>query len=143
MVRPAQFLGPLQGDQPTLPAPARRTLRVPPQPRTLALASDLRSSLAVHFLDHGRLLAADGPSTSSYAANALLPMSDQGYPEVDALMLDDFHLGRIQVKAPAPIPEADARWDWEWMSSWGLLSGAFEAATQINTAVQQAAHVLQ
>jgi hypothetical protein len=41
----------------------------------LALVSDLRSSLAVHFLDHGRLFAADGPSTSPYAANALLPMS--------------------------------------------------------------------
>src|SRR5215475_9777214 len=49
MVRPAQFLGPLPGDQPTLPAPARRTRRVPPQPRTRALASDLRSSLAVHL----------------------------------------------------------------------------------------------
>src|SRR5215831_12003509 len=75
MVQPAQFLGPLQGYQPTLPAPARCTLRVPPQPRALALASDLRSSFAVPFLDYGRLLAADGPSTSSYAANALLPMS--------------------------------------------------------------------
>src|SRR5215471_13221577 len=60
---------------PTLPAPARRTLRVPPQPRALALASNLRSSLAVYFLDPGRLLAADGPSTSPDAANALLPMS--------------------------------------------------------------------
>jgi hypothetical protein len=29
----------------------------------------------VYFLDHGRLFAADGPSTSPYAANALLPMS--------------------------------------------------------------------
>jgi ABC-type nitrate/sulfonate/bicarbonate transport system substrate-binding protein len=67
----------------------------------------------------------------------------QGCPEVDALTLDEFHLSRIQVKAPAPIPEADARWDWEWMSSWGLLSGAFEATTQINATVQQAAHVLQ
>src|SRR5437868_9783507 len=75
MVRPAQFLGPLQGYQPTLPAPASRTLRVPPQPRALALASDLRSSLAVHFLDHRRLFAADDPSASPYAANALLPMS--------------------------------------------------------------------
>src|SRR5262249_7544771 len=75
MVQPAQFLGPLQGYQPTLPAPARCTLRVPPQPRALALASNLRSSLAVYFLDYGRLLAADGPSTSPYAANALLPMS--------------------------------------------------------------------
>src|SRR5215475_10926187 len=75
MVRSAQFLGPLQGDQPTLPAPARRTLRVPAPPRALALASDLRSSLAVHLLDPGRLLAADDPSTSPYTANALLPMS--------------------------------------------------------------------
>src|SRR5215470_20460462 len=76
MVRPAQFLGPLQGYQPTLPKPSSRTLRVPPQPRTPALTSDLRSSLAMHFLDHGRLLAADDPSTSPYAANALLPMSE-------------------------------------------------------------------
>src|SRR5262245_62765242 len=75
MVRPAQFLGPLQGDQPALPAPSRRTLRVPPQPWALALASGLRSSLAVHFLDHRRLFAADGPLTSPYAVNALLPMS--------------------------------------------------------------------
>src|SRR5262249_55973194 len=75
LVQPAQFFGPLQGYQPTLPAPPRRTLRVPAQSWTLALASDLRSSLAVYFLEHGRLLAADGPSTSSYAANALLPMS--------------------------------------------------------------------
>src|SRR5215813_3400703 len=75
MVRPAQFLGPLQGYQPTLPAPASRTLRVPAQPRAPALASGLRSSLAVYLLDHGRLFTADGPSTSPDAANALLPMS--------------------------------------------------------------------
>src|SRR5262245_47551130 len=36
----------------------------------------MRSSrLAGHFLDYERLFAADGPSTPSYAANALLPMS--------------------------------------------------------------------
>jgi NitT/TauT family transport system substrate-binding protein len=64
----------------------------------------------------------------------------QGYPEVEALTPDDFNLGRIQVKAPEPIPEAEARWDWEWMSSWGILSGNFEAEAQINAAVQRAAH---
>lgn len=63
-----------------------------------------------------------------------------GYPEVEALTPDDFNLGRIQVKAPEPIPEAEARWDWEWMASWGLLRGEFDAAAQINTAVQQMAH---
>jgi NitT/TauT family transport system substrate-binding protein len=63
-----------------------------------------------------------------------------GYPEVEALTPDDFHLGRIQLKEPAPIPEAEARWDWEWMASWGLLHGTFDAASQINTALQQAAH---
>jgi NitT/TauT family transport system substrate-binding protein len=63
-----------------------------------------------------------------------------GYPEVEALTPDDFNLGRIQLKAPAPIPEAEARWDWEWMSSWGLLSGAFDATAQINTAIQRLAH---
>src|SRR6266702_462893 len=76
VVRPAQFFGPLQGYQPTLPSPPSRTLRVPPQLWALELASDLRSNLAVYFLDHGRLFAADGPSTSPYAANALLPMSE-------------------------------------------------------------------
>src|SRR5919206_4524550 len=80
VVQPAQFFGPLQGDQPTLPAPPSRTLRVPAQLWTLALASDLRSSLAMHFLDHGRLLAADDPSTSPYAASALLPMSVLDFP---------------------------------------------------------------
>jgi hypothetical protein len=63
-----------------------------------------------------------------------------GYPEVEALTPDDFHLSRIQLREPAPIPEAEARWDWEWMASWGLLQGAFDAASQINTTVQQAAH---
>src|SRR5215471_2794117 len=85
MVRPAQFLGPLQGYQPTLPTPSSRTLRVPTQPRAPELASDLRSSLAMHVLDHGRLLAADDPSTSPDAANALLPMSvDEFQSSVDA-----------------------------------------------------------
>jgi NitT/TauT family transport system substrate-binding protein len=63
-----------------------------------------------------------------------------GYPEVEALTPGDFNLGRVQVKAPEPIPEADARWDWEWMSSWGVLSGAFDAAAQINAPLQLAAH---
>src|SRR5215475_14741376 len=75
VVRPAQFLGPLQGYQPTLPAPPSWTLRVPAQPYALELVSDLRNRLAVHVLDHGRFLAADDPSTSPYAANARLPMS--------------------------------------------------------------------
>src|SRR5215813_11827293 len=79
MVRPAQFLGPLQGYQPTLPSLASWTLRVPAPSYALALVSDLRNSLAVHFLDHGRLFAADDPSTSPYAANALLPMSERGF----------------------------------------------------------------
>src|SRR5262247_3018936 len=90
MVRPAQFLGPLQGYQPTLPAPARRALRVPPQP--WALASGLRSSLAVHFLDHRRLFAADGPSTSPYAVNALLPMSVVHFEDKPSCTCPDFEL---------------------------------------------------
>jgi ABC-type nitrate/sulfonate/bicarbonate transport system substrate-binding protein len=64
----------------------------------------------------------------------------EGYPEVDALTVDDFDLGRIQLKTPEPIPEAEARWDWEWMSSWGVLHGPFDATTQINAAVQRSAH---
>src|SRR4030095_17200916 len=77
----AQFLGPLQRYQPTLPSSPSRTLRVPAQPGTLALASDLRSSLAVYFLDHRGLFAADGPSASPYAANALLPMSVSNFSQ--------------------------------------------------------------
>src|SRR2546422_6172762 len=96
MVWPAQFLGPLQGYQPTLPAPSSRTLRVPTQPWALALASGLRSSLAVHFLDHRRLFAADGPSTSPYAANALLPMSEEGELHDEFLLLVE-GLGRVQI----------------------------------------------
>src|SRR5262245_63977789 len=79
MVRSAPFLGPLQGEQPTLPAPARRTRRLPAQPRALTLAPHRRSSLAVHLFAPGRLLAADAPSTSPYTANALLPMSESRY----------------------------------------------------------------
>jgi ABC-type nitrate/sulfonate/bicarbonate transport system substrate-binding protein len=60
--------------------------------------------------------------------------------EVQALRIDDFNLSRIQVKAPEPIPEADARWDWDWMSSWGVLSGEYNLESQINVAVQTAAH---
>src|SRR4029434_5667316 len=82
LVRPAQFFGPLQGYQPTLPAPPSRTIRVPTQLWALELASDLRSSHAMYFLDHGRLFAADDPSTSPYAANALLPMSVSRITEV-------------------------------------------------------------
>jgi ABC-type nitrate/sulfonate/bicarbonate transport system substrate-binding protein len=64
----------------------------------------------------------------------------QPTPEVQALSIDDFNLSRIQVKAPEPIPEADARWDWDWMSSWGVLSGEYNLESQINVAVQTAAH---
>jgi ABC-type nitrate/sulfonate/bicarbonate transport system substrate-binding protein len=67
------------------------------------------------------------------------------FPEhagVAALTRDDFDLGRIQLKEPGPIPEAEARWAWEWMASWGLMSGGFDAATQINRAVACEAHEL-
>src|SRR5215471_6044897 len=112
MVRPAQFLGPLQGYQPTLPTPSSRTLRVPTQPRAPELASDLRSSLAMHVLDHGRLLAADDPSTSPDAANALLPMSvgqnlKIGYQEFNDLQTPKLSKKQlcdrtIAITSPAP-----------------------------------------
>jgi NitT/TauT family transport system substrate-binding protein len=63
-------------------------------------------------------------------------------PDVQALTPDDFDLGRIQLKEPGPIPEHEARWAWEWMASWGVLSGAFDAATQINQRVAREAHEL-
>ena len=54
----------------------------------------------------------------------------------------DFNLGRIQLKEPGPIPEHEARWAWEWMASWGLMSGRFDAAAQINRKVEEEAHKL-
>jgi ABC-type nitrate/sulfonate/bicarbonate transport system substrate-binding protein len=65
-----------------------------------------------------------------------------GQPEVEALRPEDFNLGRIQLKEPGPIPEREARWAWEWMASWGLMSGAFDATTQINRGVERKAHEL-
>ena len=63
-----------------------------------------------------------------------------GHPEVDALVPDDFNLGRVQLKEPTPIPEHEARWAWDWMASWGLLQGPFDAATQINRRAERDAH---
>ena len=64
------------------------------------------------------------------------------HPGVQALTPADFNLGRIQLKEPGPIPEHEARWAWEWMASWGLMSGRFDAATQINRKVEEEAHRL-
>ncbi len=60
--------------------------------------------------------------------------------DVQALRPEDWDLGRIQLKEPGPIPEHEARWAWDWMASWGLLSGAFDASTQINRRVERLAH---
>jgi ABC-type nitrate/sulfonate/bicarbonate transport system substrate-binding protein len=65
-----------------------------------------------------------------------------GDPLVQALTLDDFNLGRIQLRPPTPIPEGEARWAWDWMASWGVLEGAFDVTAQINRKVQQEAHEL-
>jgi ABC-type nitrate/sulfonate/bicarbonate transport system substrate-binding protein len=64
------------------------------------------------------------------------------HPGIQALAPADFNLGRIQLKEPGPIPEHEARWAWEWMASWGLISGAFDAAAQINRKVEEEAHKL-
>lgn len=64
------------------------------------------------------------------------------HPGIQSLRPEDFHLGRIQLKEPGPIPEHEARWAWEWMASWGLISGTFDPATQINRSVEQRAHRL-
>src|SRR5882672_8500175 len=64
------------------------------------------------------------------------------HPGVQRLTPADFNLGRIQLKEPGPIPEHEARWAWEWMASWGLMSGRFDAATQINRKVEEEAHTL-
>ncbi|MBV9601261.1 MAG: hypothetical protein JOZ87_30990 [Chloroflexi bacterium] len=67
-----------------------------------------------------------------------------GRPEVDALVCEDFDLGRIQLKRPGPIPERDARRAWDWMVSWGVLEGSFDPARQLDNrvAAQVAARVL-
>jgi ABC-type nitrate/sulfonate/bicarbonate transport system substrate-binding protein len=62
------------------------------------------------------------------------------HPGVQALRPEDFNLGRIQLKEPTPIPEHEARWAWDWMASWGLISGQFDASTQINRRIERAAH---
>jgi ABC-type nitrate/sulfonate/bicarbonate transport system substrate-binding protein len=62
------------------------------------------------------------------------------WPEVAALTPADFNLARIQLKPPTPIPEDEARWAWEWMASWGLISGTFDVASQINRRVEGEAH---
>lgn len=56
--------------------------------------------------------------------------------------VDDFNLGRIQLRTPTPIPEDDARWAWDWMASWGVLQGAFDVTTQINRKIEREAHEL-
>ena len=63
-------------------------------------------------------------------------------PEVQALTPGDFNLDRVRLKAPGPIPEDEARWAWEWMTSWGVLHGNFDVATQINRDVERRAHQL-
>jgi ABC-type nitrate/sulfonate/bicarbonate transport system substrate-binding protein len=60
-----------------------------------------------------------------------------GQPEVDALVPDDFDLGRIQLKRPGPVPERDARWAWEWMVSWGMLQGSFDPLSQLDNRVAE------
>jgi ABC-type nitrate/sulfonate/bicarbonate transport system substrate-binding protein len=66
-----------------------------------------------------------------------------GYPEVDALVPDDFDLGRIQLKRPGPVPERDARWAWEWMVSWGILEGSFDPGSQLDNRVAERMSVAQ
>ena len=63
-------------------------------------------------------------------------------PEVQALRPEDFNLDRVRLMDPVPIPEAQARWAWEWMSSWGILHGDFDVATQIDRTLQRRAHEL-
>lgn len=62
-----------------------------------------------------------------------------GTPELEALSVDDFNLGRIQLKIPEPTPEDEARRNWEWMASWGMIEGEFKAAEQFSS-VQDEAH---
>src|SRR5262249_54302509 len=64
------------------------------------------------------------------------------HPGVQALAPSDFNLGRIQLKEPGPIPEHEARWAWDWMASWGLMSGTFDPAAQIDRRLADEAHAL-
>ena len=90
------------------------------------------------FNGMGVLVACD---EGRFAAAALdLRIASHRPDELHSSTADDFNRSRIQVQTPEPIPEAEACWDWEWMSSWGVLRGGFDAATQVNVAVQRAAY---
>ena len=86
------------------------------------------------------------PSAASTPTSAATcPTSSATSPTIpasQALRPEDFDLGRIQLKEPGSIPEHEARWAWEWMASWGLMSGGFDAAAQINRKVEEEAHRL-
>src|SRR5262245_53847527 len=126
---------------------------------TLAETSGCRLVSTTFF--HGTWVADPGVSAEAYAAfvraitaavrriNAdkrrYVSYFIRDFPDhhgVQSLTAPDSNLGRIQLKEPGPIPEHEARWVWEWMASWGLMSGRFDPATQINRKVEEEAHKL-
>jgi NitT/TauT family transport system substrate-binding protein len=61
-------------------------------------------------------------------------------PEVTALTVDDFLLGRIQVAEFGPIPEAEFNRTYEWMVSWNLIRPGHTADALIDIDRQREAH---
>ena len=48
------------------------------------------------------------------------PPSTENAPEVKALTVDDFDLGRLQFVEPALVPEEEFERTYQWMMSWNL-----------------------
>jgi NitT/TauT family transport system substrate-binding protein len=63
-------------------------------------------------------------------------------PDVAALTVDDFALGRIQVAEFGPIPEAEFNRTYEWMVSWNLIRPGHTAEALIDVDRQREAHTL-
>lgn len=61
------------------------------------------------------------------------------HPGIDALTVDDFRPGRIQVVDPAPIPADELQRTYEWMRSWNMID-EIGAETLVDVARQGTAH---
>ena len=63
-------------------------------------------------------------------------------PEVAALTVEDFSIGRLQLVDPAPIPEDELQRTYQWMLGWNMLDGSSEAVGLVDGERQSLAHQL-
>ena len=61
-------------------------------------------------------------------------------PDVAALTVDDFNLGRLQVIEPTPIPEDELQRTYQWMVGWDMLDAQVQAEGLVDDHRQEAAH---